>query len=175
MQVAWRCGNPKTRHFPCLTAPRVNLWNSMTQTWRLPTSKEINNTMSSRWGPGRAKHQKLGRVMCVSLFNWTMEMPKRRNDAALTKGARWLHAPMMGNWNYLPGCFGRLCDQWSQERSSWFEGCNPSPDIIHRGVAESVDSLLVTELQETPHVNLGGWQHWRGRILLFWRERFMSN
>ena len=35
-----------------------------------------------------------------------MEMPKRRNDAALTKGARCLHAPMMGK---LSNNLGSIC------------------------------------------------------------------
>ena len=35
-----------------------------------------------------------------------MDMPKRRNDAALTKGARCLHAPMMGK---LSDNLGTVC------------------------------------------------------------------
>ena len=79
-------------------------------------------------------------------------MPKRRNDAALTKGVRCLYAPMMGKLSKSLGtiCLEVLGDYVINDLR------REVADLRGYGVAESVDSLLLTELPETLHVNLGG-------------------
>ena len=69
-------------------------------------------------------------------------MPKRRNDAALTKGVRCLYAPMMGKLSKSLGtiCLEVLGDYVINNLR------REVADLRGYGVAESVDSLLLTEL-----------------------------